>query len=172
MAYYRELHPDVVADDPTEPFEGAHTGLADHRVAKPRGLLARPTWKDLAELAYRDIQAPDQVQAIIEQEQRAYANPRPAEMTKQLAVGLLKWQIDKHITRSGTGVAALTGFRAGPLAEHTDIRHLADSHRTNVGQPLPPLLLRITPAGRQHYATYQRLYDDVAAEEPTWEAAQ
>ncbi|MER5322266.1 hypothetical protein [Streptosporangium roseum] len=170
LACYRELHPSVEADDPTEPFEGAHTGLADHRVAKPRGLLSRPAWKVLAELACRDMRTPAQVQAIVEQERRTFANPPPAAMAEKLARGLLAWQIAKWVTRSSAATAALTGFRAGPLAEHEDIRHL-DNPRAAAGKPL--LLLCLTAAGRahytEHYETYRRLYDDMDAAAPGWE---
>jgi hypothetical protein len=47
---YAELYPDVPPIEPATPVDGAHSGLADHRTRRPRGLVRAPDWRLLVAL--------------------------------------------------------------------------------------------------------------------------
>ncbi|MFD0352932.1 hypothetical protein ACFVHW_04170 [Streptomyces sp. NPDC127110] len=160
-ACYNELFPEIEAPEPP-PSEDAHNGLADHTVKKPRGLLPLPPWRLLVELIRWHQAGTSPMRQVIEQQfrQREMAVPDLPDLPH----GLVEWQIKKSVTTSTTAATRLVEYKAGPLAQYTDIASLRHYwwHCDN-DEPLP--LLHVTDAGLAHYtdhlATYRHLYPDV-----------
>ncbi|MFB9437433.1 hypothetical protein [Streptomyces showdoensis] len=158
---YAELWPGVDAPVPDELPEGAHRSLDDHKISKPRGLLARPPFLLLAALAEADIANELYIRQEWSRRWTDYGRTPPAELTA-LPSGLTNTAV-RHITRSAAAPAKLLEFRDGPLAAQKDVPpHLFPRHSS---PDLQLTVLHLTDAGRTHYAThldtYRGLYDDV-----------
>ncbi|MFE1206195.1 hypothetical protein ACFW5V_31400 [Streptomyces sp. NPDC058762] len=168
---YAELWPDVDAPIPNELPEDAHKSLDDHKVHKPRGLLARPPFLLLVAIVHADLTDHLWVRKQWGQVWRNYGNAPPKELA-ELPSGITN---TLPITRSTTAPTKLLTFRGGPLAEQTEVpAWLYPSYGRN--QPEGVKILHVTDAGRAHYATqletYRGLYDDVDAPDapPEWKA--
>ncbi|MEU1824178.1 hypothetical protein ABZ502_17345 [Streptomyces abikoensis] len=168
---YAELWPDVDAPVPEELPEDAHSSLDDHKVHKPRGLLARPGWQLLVALVRNDLDD----KLWVRKEWSAYwknYGSEPPEALTALPAGITTNHV-RSITRSTTAPAKLLEFRGGPLAAETKIhqwlyppgrRYWPDG--SNIW-PDDLTVLHVTEAGRIHYAAnleaYRATYEDVEA---------
>ncbi|MFH8581601.1 hypothetical protein [Streptomyces zaomyceticus] len=154
---YAELWPDVEAPVPEELPEGAHAGLDDHKVRKPRGLLARAPYLLLVAIVRNDLDG----RLWIRKEWSPYRGELSAEL-KALPSGITH---PNQITRSATAPAKLLQFQGGPLATETTVDRWLCPYPQSYPEALK--ILHVTDAGRAHYAahlkTYRSLYEDVAA---------
>ncbi|MEU6010686.1 helix-turn-helix domain-containing protein [Streptomyces sp. NPDC047453] len=167
---YAELWPDVDAPIPNELSEDAHASLDDHKVRKPRGLLARPAFLLLAAIVRADIDN----QLWIRKEWSAvwqnFGRTPPKELAA-LPSGITNTQA-RTVTRSATAPTKLLEHRGGPLAAETEVAQWLYPYRDS-DRPSGLKVLHLTDAGRAHYAThlewYRTAYDDVDAPEE-WHA--
>ncbi|MER0443154.1 hypothetical protein ABR738_00935 [Streptomyces sp. Edi4] len=166
---YAELWPDIDAPVPNELPDDAHSSLDDHKVRKPRGLLARAPFKLLVALVRNDLNN----RLWIRKEWPAYWKNRgsePPEELLALPAGITTNHMHQ-ITRSSTASGKLLDFRDGPLAAELAVplrlyppgrRHWTDG--TSIW-PDDLTVLHVTDAGRAHYAAnleaYRAAYDDV-----------
>jgi hypothetical protein len=156
---YAELYPDVPPIEPAAPIDGAHTGLADHRIRRPHGLVRAPDWRLLITLTRleRDHRCP--WREHVTREYTQWNDPVPAE------VHAIPDGLNTHAAQRTAGsAAALDRLRAhpdGPLIEIADLPNLS-----RYGQPGTTIpLVCLTDAGRAHVAThaadYERLYPEI-----------
>ncbi|MFF2331991.1 hypothetical protein, partial [Streptomyces sp. NPDC058103] len=178
---YAELWPDVAAPVPNDLPGDAHSSLDDHKVRKPRGLLARAPFLLLVALVRNDL---DDKLWIREEWGGYWKNygSTPPEALMALPAGITTNQV-RSITRSSTAPAKLLEFRSGPLAAEQEVhqwlyppgrRYWSDG--SNVW-PDDLNVLHVTDAGRTHYAVnleaYRATYEDVETPDApeTWNAS-
>ncbi|MEW2301959.1 hypothetical protein AB0958_18630 [Streptomyces sp. NPDC006655] len=166
---YAELWPDVEAPVPEQFPEGAHDGLADHKLSKPRGLLPRAAFLILVSLVRADLAD----HLWVKEQWGTYwkhwnqGSSLPPQELMDLPAGITNTQVPR-ITRSTTALARLLDHRGAPLAAQKPIsRWLCPPIGVRDGVPEDFAVLYVTEAGRAHYAAnlaeYRTLYDDVEA---------
>ncbi|MFD9190369.1 hypothetical protein ACFWCA_19325 [Streptomyces phaeochromogenes] len=164
---YAELWPDVDAPIPDELPADAHSSLDDHKVRKPRGLLARPSYLLLVAIVRNDIADRIWIRKEWTAYWRNWGTPPPGDLG-ELPAGITHNQVPS-ITRGSTAVTKLLEYRGGPLIAETEVHRWlfppigGDRSRFPDGLRI----LHVTDAGRSHYATnlvsYRAAYDDVEA---------
>ncbi|MFF4902539.1 hypothetical protein [Streptomyces sp. NPDC001068] len=164
---YAELWPDIDAPVPDELPVDAHTSLDDHKVRKPRGLLARPAFLLLVAIVDAHI-----ARRLWVRKQWIDTHPgsTPPEELTALPYGITNPAQVTQITRSTTAPTKLLQYRGGALAAYTEVPHWFRPYRSfHETDPYPDGLriLHVTDAGRAHYANniaaYRATYEDVAA---------
>jgi hypothetical protein len=157
-ACYRGLYPDIDATEPAS-VDGAHTGLADHQVRRPKHLLRDTDLRVLAALAELEATSTCYLRRVATEQYQRIGQAVPDEV-RTIPPGLLRWQI-KDLTRSEKPIDRLAAHPDGPLVEVVDAPN-GPFHLST--RPTLPLVV-LTQAGRDHlhdYATeYRRAYPEL-----------
>jgi hypothetical protein len=157
-ACYAELHPDL--DLPAvEPVAGAHTGLAEHRAARPRHLVRDTDLRVLLQLAELDRGERCYLREMITEEYQRW-NEAP-DWVATIPNGFLRWQITK-LAHSEKPIDRLTAHPDGPLIEVTEVT----VRRPYQADPTTMPLVVLTEHGRAHLRDhadeYRRTYPELS----------
>ncbi|MGH3862738.1 hypothetical protein [Actinokineospora sp.] len=147
-ACYRELYPDIDTPEPAERVEGAHGGLADHRVRRPRHLVRETDLPVLAKLAALEAKDACHLRRVVAEKYERLGQEVPEEV-RAIPSGLLRWQV-KNLTRTDKSINRLATHPGGPLIEVIDTPN-GPFHRDT--HPTVPLIV-LTDHGRAHYARH------------------
>jgi hypothetical protein len=158
-ACYRELYPDVDAPAPAAPAAEAHSGLADHRVARPRHLVRDTDLPVLATLTALEAEDACHLRRVAIEGYERIDQAVPDEV-RAIPPGLLCWQI-RDLTRTEKSIDRLTAHIGGPLVEVVDAPN-GPFHLDT--RPTVPLVV-LTEHGRAHYVRpvgeYQQFYPEM-----------
>jgi hypothetical protein len=145
---YRELYPDVDAPAPAEPAAHAHTGLASHRVRRPRHLVRDTDLPVLARLTELEAQGACYARHNLIEYYERRREPVPDDV-HTIPSGLLRWQV-ANLTLTEKSIDRLAAHSGGPLVEVVDAPNLP----LYVHQyPTLPLVV-LTDLGREHFVRY------------------
>jgi hypothetical protein len=148
--------------EPATPVDGAHSGLADHRTRRPRGLVRAPDWCLLITLTRLEREHRCPWREHVARGYTQWDDPVPAE------VHAIPDGLTIHAAQRTAGsAAALDRHRAhpnGPLIEVVDLPNISRFGDRDTTIPL----VCLTAVGRAHVATqsadYTRLYPDITTE--------
>lgn len=154
---YAELYPDLELPE-VDPAPGAHTGLADHRAARPRHLVRDTDLRVLLRLAEQESTGRCHLREMAAEE-HGRRNQAPDWITK-IPTGLLRWQV-KQLARSEKPIERLAAHPDGPLIEVTEV----SVRRPYEADPITMPLVVLTEQGRTHLRNhadeYRRAYPEL-----------
>lgn len=147
-ACYRELYPAIDTPAPADRADGAHGGLADHRVRRPRHLVRDTDLPVLVWLTALEAKGACPPRQSVSEEYERLHRVVPEEV-RAIPPGLLRWQVT-DLTRTEKSIDRLLAHPGGPLVEVIEAPN-GPFHRDT--PPTVPLVV-LTPLGRDHYAHY------------------